>query len=251
MRFSYSRIGCFANCPYQYKLRYIDKLQTIPDTAPDNALYLGLAIHKGIEEGSVEAGIEEYKSHYNIITDEHVNWIMQLEYQLPKVIDLLPKGGEHELEIATDDYVGFIDYVCGDTLYDFKFSNNIDNYLASPQLSIYKAKLEEVRPDIKINRLKYIFVPKIQIRQKHKAKPPETLAEFRMRLREHLEASEIKVIEVDYDGDSVTQFSSACQQLTKVENFPKNRTKLCNWCQYQKYCESNGEIDYMVIKEED
>ena len=67
----------------------------------------------------------------------------------------------------------------GDTLYDFKFSNNIDNYLKSPQLSIYKHYLEQVRPDIKINHLKYVFVPKIQIRQKFKATPPETISEFR------------------------------------------------------------------------
>ena len=65
MRFSYSRVGCFANCPYQYKLRYIDKLQTIPDQAPDNALYLGTAIHEAFETGSVDAAIKSYRSNYN------------------------------------------------------------------------------------------------------------------------------------------------------------------------------------------
>ena len=246
MRFSYSRLGCFANCPYQYKLRYIDKLKTIPEQNADNALYLGLGVHKGIECG-LEAGIEEYKSHYNIITDEHINWIMQLEYQIPRVIDLLPEGGEHEVEINTDDFVGFIDYVHGDTLYDFKFSNNVDNYIKSPQLSIYKKKLEEVRPDIKINHLVYVFIPKVNIRQKHKAKPPETIQEFRMRLKAYLEDTEIKFVEVEYDDAMVTQFEDSCQRLKTVENFPKNKTKLCNWCSYQKYCESDGEEDWMIL----
>jgi hypothetical protein len=225
----------------------MDKLKTIPDTNADCPLWLGLALHKGIETGSVEAGIEEYKSHFYMLNDEHINWMMQLEYQLPRVIELLPKGGEHELEIKTDDFVGYIDYVCGDTLYDFKFSNNIDNYLHSPQLSIYKYYLELTRPDIKINRLKYVFVPKIAIRQKLKAKPPETLNEFRVRLQEQLEASEIKIIEVSYDEDSISQFKECCQLLKTVKKFPKNSTKLCNWCQYQKYCESNGLIDWMII----
>ena len=248
MKFSYSRVGCFGNCPYQYKLKYIDRLKTLPDTNPDNALYLGLALHKGIETGSVEAGIEEYKSHFNILGDEHLNYIMQLEYQIPRVIELLPTGGEHEVEIKTDDFVGFIDYVCGDTLYDFKFSNNIDNYLNSPQLSIYKNKLELVRPDIEINHLKYIFVPKVQIRQRFKAKPPETIMEFRARLMEHLEASEIKPIEVDYDEDSVSQFNQCCQYLKTVDEFPKNPTNLCRWCQYKDYCESNGSVNWMIYK---
>ena len=128
MRFSYSRVGCYGNCPFQYKLKYLDGLKTIPEQNPDNALYLGLAVHKGIETGSVEEGIKEYKSHFNILSDENYNWIQQLEYQIPRVINLLPEGGEHELEIKTDEFIGFIDYVCGDTLYDFKFSNNIDGY---------------------------------------------------------------------------------------------------------------------------
>ena len=246
MRFSYSNISTFSQCPYRWYLQYKERLKTLPETNADNPLWLGLGLHKGIECGT-EAGIDEYKSHFNIITDDHLNWITQLEYQIPRVIELLPEGGEHELEIKTDEFVGYIDYVCGDTLYDFKFSNNIDNYLNSPQLSIYKHYLVLVRPDIKINHLKYVFVPKIQIRQKMKAKPPETIVEFRNRLKEHLDASEIKVIEVNYDSATISQFEECCQLLKTVKEFPKNPTRLCNWCQYQRYCESDGEVDWIIV----
>ena len=246
MIYSYSNVSTYANCPFRWYLNYKMKLNTIPETNADNPLHLGLGLHKGIECG-VEAGIEEYKSHFNIITDENINWIMQLEYQVPRVIDVLPKGGEHELEVKTDDFVGYIDYVCGDTLFDFKFSNNIDNYLKSPQLSIYKYYLELVRPDIKINHLKYVFVPKISIRQKMKAKPPETLIEFRQRLQEHLKASEIKVIEVPYSDVSVSQFQKCCKQLDVVTDYPMNKTRLCNWCPYKQYCESDGKINWMIL----
>ena len=251
MKFSYSNISTFSQCPYQWYLKYRERLKTIPETNADNALWLGLGLHKGIETGSAELGVAEYKSHFNVITDEIINYSIQLEYQIPRVIELLPKGGEHELEIVTDNYIGFIDYVCGDTLYDFKFSNNIDNYLKSPQLSIYKAYLERVRPDIKIKHLKYVLVPKISIRQKHKQNPPETLYEFRQRLQEHLEASEIKIIEVDYDETSITQFESCCQRLERVNSFPKNPTRLCDWCDFKEYCQSNGQTDYMILKKEE
>ena len=247
MRYSYSNISTFSQCPYQWYLKYRERLKTIPETNADNALWLGLGLHKGIETSSAEKGVAEYQSHFNVITDEIINYSMQLEYQIPRVIELLPNGGEHELEIKTDDFVGYIDYVHGDTLYDFKFSNNIDNYTKSPQLSIYKHYLELVRPDIKINHLKYVFVPKISIRQKHKQKPPETIYEFRQRLQEHLDASEIKVIEVDYDSDSITRFQDCCQLLNEVTEFPKNPTRLCNWCQYKAYCESDGEVDWMLV----
>ena len=248
MRYSYSNINTFANCPYQWYLKYKKHLKTIPKTNADNALWLGLGVHKGIECG-VESGIAEYKSHFNLTTDANINWIMQLEYQIPKVIELLPQGGEHELEVKTDDFVGYIDYVCGDTLYDFKFSNNIDGYLTSPQLSIYKYYLEKVRPDIKINHLKFVFIPKVNIRQKLKSKPPETLQEFRNRLQEHLEATEIKIIEVPYNENSITQFQQCCQRLKTVKKFPKNQTKLCDWCDYKAYCQSNGKVDWMITND--
>lgn len=248
MKFSYSNISTYSQCPYRWKLQYLDRLRTLPEHNADNALWLGLGLHKGIETGSVSEGVSEYKSHYNVITDENINFIMQLEYQIPIVIDLLPHGGEHEVEIKTDDFVGYIDYVCGDTLYDFKFSNNVEGYMNSHQLSIYKYYLEQVRPDTKINHLKYVFVPKIQIRQKLKAKPPETVMEFRKRLSEHLEASEIQLVEVKYDESSVTQFQECCKYLTTCKDFPKNPSKLCGWCQFKDYCESNGEIDWMIVR---
>ena len=247
MRFSYSNVSTFSNCPYRWKLHYKDKLKTIPECNADNALWLGLGLHKGIECG-VEAGLEEYKSHYNIITDANVNYMMQLEYQIPRVQRLLPEDAEHEVEVKTNDFIGYIDCIAGDTLYDFKFSNNIEGYTQSPQLSIYKYYLEKVRPDTKINHLKYIFVPKIGIRQKMKAKPPETLTEFRSRLTEHLEASEIKVVEVDYNEDSITDFKKCCNFISNCTTFPKNPTKLCDWCPYQQYCLSDGQIDWMIIK---
>lgn len=256
MKFSYSRIGCFANCPYQFKLRYVDKLKTIPDQEPTNALYLGTAIHEAFETGDVNAAIKSYRSNYNVLTDSHVNEEIKLEYLIPKVLELLPDG-ECEIEINTDDFVGYIDRLVplytdenGITHYeiwDYKYSNNIDNYLKSGQLHVYKYYFEKTHPNTIVDTLKYVFVPKVNIRQKHKAKPPETLNEFRNRLQEHLEASEIKIVEVPYSKESITQFKECCQLLKKVKEFPKNQTRLCNWCEYKAYCESDGKEDWMIL----
>ena len=260
MQFSYSRLGCFANCPYQYKLRYVDKLKTIPEQNADNALYLGTAIHEAFETGRLEDAIKSYRSNYNIITDAHINEEIKLEYLIPKVLELLPEA-ECEVEIKTDDFIGYIDrlvYLFTDDqgvkhyeIWDYKYSNNVDNYLQSGQLHLYKYYFEKTHPNSLVDALRYVFIPKVNIRQKLKAKPPETLQEFRRRLLENLEATEIRVIEVNYDESMVTQFKECCQQLESIESFPKNPTKLCNWCPYQQYCESNGLIDYMIINDKE
>lgn len=252
MKFSYSRLECFANCAYQYKLRYIDKLKTLPDQSASNALYLGTAIHEAFETGNLEDAINSYRSNYYMLTDEHINEEIKLEYLIPRVLELLPEA-ECEIEISTEDFIGYIDrlvYLYTDkdnikhySIMDYKYSNNINRYLESKQLHIYKYYFELTHPNTVVDSLYYVFVPKISIRQKKS----ETLHEFRQRLKENLESSEIKIIEIDYDSDSISQFIKCCQQLKTVKSFPKNPTKLCGWCQYQEYCESDGQVDYMIL----
>lgn len=265
MRFSHSRVECATKCPFKYRLKYVDKLKTLPDQEPNNALYLGLGLHKGIET-TVEEGVREYLSHYYVIDDRHIAWQIQLEYWIPKVKALLPEG-EHEIEVKTDDFIGYIDLLvkCHRTIihddfshhhdtvydiYDFKFSNNVDGYRDSPQLSIYAHYLTQMRPDIKIGYLRYVFVPKTMIRQKR----TETPMTFRQRLLSEMESKNITVLEVPYKPDAVQQFQAKTAFLTEAEkgtDFPKNPTRLCDWCEFKEYCQSNGETDYMIYRRND
>ena len=155
MQLSYSRISTYEKCPYQFKLRYLDGLQTIFNCDPQNPLVLGHALHTGIEK-DVQAAISEYYSAYPVIRDAHVTEAMKLEYLIPKVKALLPDG-EHEVKIETLDFIGFIDLLVprgwmskgsmynpyGEDvyvydIYDFKYSNNIKSYMESEQLHLYK-----------------------------------------------------------------------------------------------------------------
>jgi RecB family exonuclease len=254
MQVSYSRVGCFGNCPFQYKLRYLDKLKTLPDQAADNALYLGTAIHTAFETGNVEDAIKSYRSNYYMLTDAHINEEIKLEMLIPKVLALLPKA-ECEVEISTDEFIGFIDrleYLYTDKkgikhycIWDYKYCNpkSIDRYLQSGQLHIYKYYFELTHPNCVVDHLKYVFIPKVNIRQKK----TETIQQFRQRLREVLEATEPTITDISYDNAMITDFQQCCQHLKSVDEFPKNETRLCDWCQYKAYCQSDGKVDWMII----
>ena len=99
MQISHSRVECFEGCPYRYKLRYVDKFETLKPDNADNPLFLGTALHTGIEK-DVNAAIKEYFAQYPIITDEHINEAIKLEYQIPKAKSILPQG---EYEVKIDD----------------------------------------------------------------------------------------------------------------------------------------------------
>jgi hypothetical protein len=220
-------------------------------------LFLGTAIHAALESGNVQDAINSYRSNYNVLTDEHINEEIKLEYLIPKVLDVLPPG-ECEVEIKTDNFVGYIDrlvYLLTDDqgvkhydIYDYKYSNNVDNYLRSGQLSLYKYYYEKTHPNTIIDHLRYVFIPKVNIRQRFKAKIPETLFEFRLRLQEELAKTKVEMVDVEYDESSVEDFKQCCDFIEGCTIFPKNPTNLCTWCQYQAYCETDGAVDWMILK---
>ena len=89
LRLSHSRVDCFNRCPFKYQMRYVDRIGTIPNTDPDNALILGTALHTGIEEGVAQA-LEFYQNSFPVLTDEHINEMIKLEALIPKAAALLP-----------------------------------------------------------------------------------------------------------------------------------------------------------------
>lgn len=249
MQFSYSRVDCYSNCNYLYYLRYVLKLKTYDDYDPSSPLTLGTALHKGIET-NVKDAIQEYYKSYPVITDKHVEEAIKLEYLIPKVIEILDTyypDGKHEVKIETKSFIGFIDYLypVGDGTYgiiDFKYSNNVDRYMLSKQLHVYKWYAEQ-ELGIKISKLSFIFIPKIAPRQKK----TESLGQFRKRIVDTLNSKEILVKEIPYEETKVEAYLREAIKITKSTDFPKNPTKLCDFCEFKDYCINGNSLN---IKEE-
>lgn len=253
-RLSHSRVECFKKCPYQFKLRYVDKTKTIPNQDPTNALYLGTGIHEGIEKG-LKHGIKSYFENYYLINDNHINETIKFEYLIPmvkKYINDLNTKVMFERKIETEDFIGFIDLLTKNEdgtydIYDFKYSNNIDVYKESSQLHLYKYFLE-LTTDIKVNKMYFLFVPKVAIRQKYKNKTnkkDEELYEFRNRIMENLRQKEIQIVEIKYNPNKVIGYLIDAKHLIAATEYPKNPSYLCGWCEYKDYCERG--IDYMLL----
>lgn len=243
--FSHSRVECFNICPFKYKLSYIDYLDTLPNDEANNALIIGTAMHTGIEQG-VEAGIEYYKSQYNILSDEHYNEIIKLETLIPKVERFINRDkATFEMKMQTNDFVGYVDYLEEDEnnvkIYDFKYSNAIDRYLLSDQLHIYKYFYEKLNPFKKVVELGFIFIPKTSIKQKK----TESIIDFRKRLKSELEAKDVQLVTVKYDANKVIEFFENMKQVIEAVDFPKKETNFCRFCNFANYCK-NG-MDYDLI----
>ena len=240
-------------------MRYVEGLNTIPDTEPDNALILGTALHTGIEEG-VEQALDFYQSSFPILTDDHIHEMMKLEAMIPKAKALLPPGGTFELPIGDSDFTGFMDYLLpvgwmspehpdnrwgGNVqvfdLYDFKYSNNGKSYSVSGQLHEYKYWYELTHPGHRIRNMYFLIVPKVKIRQKK----TETLMQFRDRLQDALKEAEPYLMPVPYDPMKIIGFLTDVKHMVEADDFPKNPNHFCGWCEYQEYCEKGW--NYMLL----
>lgn len=261
-------------------MRYVEGIDTIPNTDADNALILGTALHTGIEEG-VEQALDFYKNSFPVLTDDHIHEMMKLEAMIPKAKAMLPPGGTFELPIGNGDFIGFMDYLvpvdedlsgkteicdgcpkgdcdsaytgscpCGkfttrskDTfdLYDFKYSNNAKNYAVSGQLHEYKYWYELTHPGHRIRNMYFLIVPKAKIRQKS----TETLSQFRDRLQAALKDAEPTLMPVQYNPMKIVDFLTDVKHMVEATDFPKNPNHFCGWCEYEEYCQKGW--DYMLL----
>jgi phage nucleotide-binding protein len=219
-------------------------------------LFLGTALHTGIEKG-VEAAVNEYFMQYPVITDAHINEAMKLEVMIPKAKAKIPDG-EFEVKIDHEDFVGFIDLLAPVTsgtrlggeyqelpgvydMYDFKYSNNTSKYQNSVQLHLYKYFFEKTNPGKKIRNLFYLCVPKVNIKQKK----TETLGQFRQRIQEELKTAEPNLVQVEYDQNKVLDWMFNVKHTIEAVDFPKNQSWLCRYCEYADYCIKG--VDFMLL----
>lgn len=196
--------------------------------------------------------LDEYFMSYPVITDDHINEAMKLENLIPRAAKLIPKG-DFEVKISTEDFIGYIDLLAPVTMfhdsevpnqydiYDFKYSNNISNYKQSDQLHIYKYFFEKCNPGKHIRNLFFLFVPKVNIKQKK----TEDLSEFRKRILDELKGVEPELVQIEYDPMKVINFLLNTKHTIEATDFNKNFGYLCNYCEYQNYCEKG--IDYMLL----
>lgn len=251
----YSAVSAYEQCPFKYKCQYLDGLKALPTDDPANPLVIGTALHRGIET-DVDTAIREYFRNYPIITDQHIDEEIKLRYLIPKVKEVIPKG-IHEVRVVDTNFMGTLDLLVpvskalhpeldGDwfDLLDFKYINpkNQDRYLESRQLHLYKHYWEKKNPGKHIRNMAFIFIPKVQIRQKK----TETIFEFRQRLAEELEQVQIVTSYIDYDPAKVIEHLELTQQILTCDDYPKNQTRLCDWCDYKKYC-YEGDLINMAL----
>lgn len=244
MQFSYSRVSTYERNPLEYKLRYLEGLTTLPRYDPEDPLVVGTAMHELIQKN--KDAIKQYLMSYPLVTDKHINEAIKLELLSKKALAVLPPTGKYEVTLSNQDYIGFIDMLVKNEdgtfdIWDFKYSNSIENYMKSAQLHLYKYYLEQTGR--KVKHLRYLFIPKVRLKQKQ----TESLYDFRQRLKRAIDKDyKVTIKEVEYNPDKVIEWLASVKHALEAKEFPLNENDpFWKFSEFRDYVEK-GE-DYMIL----
>ena len=244
MQFSYSRVSTYERNPLEYKLRYLEGLITLPRYDPEDPLVVGTAMHELIQKN--KDAIKQYLMSYPLVTDKHINEAIKLELLSKKALAVLPVTGKYEVTLSNQDYIGFIDMLVKNEdgtfdIWDFKYSNSIENYMKSAQLHLYKYYLEQTGR--KVKHLRYLFIPKVRLKQKQ----TESLYDFRQRLKRAIDKDyQVTIKEVEYNPNKVIEWLAGVKHALEAKEFPLNENDpFWRFSEFRDYVEK-GE-DYMIL----
>lgn len=234
MRYSFSRVSLFEDCPYHFKLRYIDQLTEMTKYDANNPLLIGNALHGAIENG-IEQGIQDYYDSFPVLTDDILLEAMKIEILVPKINKFLEQFGGfeaiHEYKIERDNFLGYVDLILtdenGDSIViDFKYSNHIKNYKDSGQLHVYKHYLEQ--DGFNVKKMGFLFAPKVT--RKQDFDNGEDLYDYRKRVLDELSGMDVTFLPIEYDEMNVIYFQNSIKKIESATKYPKNVSGNCFGC---------------------
>ena len=246
--YSHSRLSCFEQCPYKYKLKYINKVE--PETAQSIEVYMGSRVHETLEKLYRDLAYKKTNALEELLTflrDEwNKNWtddilIVKEEYTKENYLHMAEQfisdyyqryyPFDHEKTIAIEDQIiidldgsgeyklqGFIDRLTEREdgyyeIHDYKTNSRLPlpEYIDSDrQLALYAIGVKLRYPDVKDVRLVWHFL-------KFDKEIDSTRTDEEL---EQLKKETIQLIDT----------------IEKQTSFPTNPSMLCNWCEYKPIC---------------
>jgi len=264
--YSNSKISTYENCPYQYKLRYIDKVKVdVPTTIE---MFMGDMVHQTLEKLYKDKKFKKRVAKASLIKFYRDLWKKEYSNDILVVKEGLSaenykKMGEKFISDYYDKYKPFEDMVVLGletqdkiTLPDGnqwhvridKLGCNDDVYFVCDYKTNARMKLQEEADSDKQLAMYSIWV-------KDKFKDAKKIV-----LKWHMLAFNKEITSERTDKQLKELQEQVMKTINEIENakeFPRNRTALCEYCVYKGQCPSFkhevelGKKDIVKFKEDE
>jgi len=232
--YSYSKITSYEKCPRKYYLEYV--LNVRPPEEDRKPALLGQLfseIRAKIDSGlpwDISGLIESEQDQEMRLELMKLRKVMEL-YESEKLVPITKEENqEYYIEIPELSIKGYADMVIGNTLYEYKYTSQVDLYnriSMSRQISIYLMGLPQ------INEVTIVTIKKPLVRL---GKKDKSLQDVIDRI-EGLEYKKISFLRSEFDLEyEMKSLKKAIEKIESDKDFYPN-TQNCNMCSWFEYCD--------------
>jgi len=251
--YSHSRVSCFENCPYQYKLRYIDKIK--PDIPTSIEAFMGDMVHQALEKLYKDKKFKKriakssvIKFYRDLWTKNYSDDILIVKANQGLKADNYRKMGEKFISDYFDRMKPFEQL----TILGLETTDR----MTLKDGNQWHVRIDKLGCDNKGNYYVCDYKTNSRMKDQEEADSDRQLALYSIWVKDKFkDANSVKLIwhMLAFNKDAVSERSD--EQLEKlqqevidkikeiekatVENdFPRTQTALCNYCGYKEMCPS-------------
>lgn len=248
--YSHSRVGCYETCPYQYKLKYIDKIKVeIPNTIE---IFMGSLVHKILEKLYTDKKFKKRVSKASLLKFYKELWQKEYSEDILVVKDGLTaenykKMGMSFISDYYNKYAPFDDMtILGIETQDMltlpdgnQWHVRIDKlgckgniYFVCDYKTNARMKLQEEADSDRQLALYSLWV-KDKFKDAEKVILKWHMLAFNKEITSERTEDELKKLQ-----DEITAKIKQIETATKNNNFPRKQGNLCSYCLYKTQCPS-------------
>jgi len=249
--YSHSRVSTFENCPYKYKLQYIDKVE--PDISETIELFMGKRVHETLEKLYKDKKFKKLVSKATLLKFYKDNWEKEYSKDILVVKEGLTaenyrKMGVKFIEDYYDKYKPFDQL----TILDLETQDR----MTLKDGSQWHVRIDKFACDDKGNYYVCDYKTNASMKDQEEADSDRQLAMYSIWVKDKFkDVKSVKLVwhMLAFNKEAISERSP--EQLKKLEedvivlirkiekaekekDFPTNVTGLCNYCGFKSQCPS-------------
>lgn len=262
--YSHSKVTCFENCPYQYKLRYIEK--ATPDIPETIELFMGKRVHETLEKLYKDKKFKKLVSKATLLKFYNDNWEKEYSDDIKVVKEGLTaenyrKMGKKFIEDYYDKYKPFDQLTI--------LGLETEDRMTLKDGSQWHVRIDKFACDDKGNYYVMDYKTNASMKDQEEADADRQLAMYSIWVKDKFkDAKSVKLVwhMLAFNKEAISERTP--EQLEKLENetialikkiekaekekdFPTHITALCNYCGFKSQCPSFKHQAELEVKEEE
>ena len=247
--YSHSRLGTYENCPFQYKLRYVDKIKPILGNTIES--FMGSMVHDALEWLYKLARDSNIVSKEALINKYDELWIEKWKDDIRIVkkeltADNFKETGKNCLEMYYERYhpfdqaitIGLEERMIIKLPEDKKMQGYLDRLdkIADGHFSVHDYKTSSrVPPQAKADQDRQLGLYALAVHQKYPEIKKIDLVWHYVRFDEEVRSSRTEQ-QLDIMVENTVNLIKDVETATDLKNFPTKTSILCNWCEFKAQC---------------